>query len=124
LKWALDEPTPDEVFRPSWAVLGMQAAYDRDAARGVEETYEFRVGDEIFHARVHDGEVQARHGAAHEPDLVISAEPDAFEDLVAGRATFAQATKRGSINAEGPRGALNNCSAIFRRPEVATRAAA
>src|SRR5262245_54144550 len=55
LKWALDEPTLDEVFRPSWAVLAMQAAYDEDAASGVEEAYEFRVGEEVFHARLHNG---------------------------------------------------------------------
>jgi DNA-binding HxlR family transcriptional regulator len=124
LKWALDQPTPDDVFRPSWAVLAMQAAYDERAAGGVEETYEFRVGEEVFHARVHDGEVHASHGAAYEPDLVITAAPDAFMDLVAGRATLAQAAKQGWIHADGSRAALGHCSSIFRRPQAAVRAAA
>jgi DNA-binding HxlR family transcriptional regulator len=124
LKWALDEPAPDDVFRPSWAVLAMEAAYDERAAGGVEETYEFRVGEEVFHATVHDGNVHARHGAAHEPDLVITAAPDAFMDLVAGRATLAQAVKQGWIHADGSRAALGHCSSIFRRPQAAVRAAA
>jgi hypothetical protein len=124
LKWVLDEPTPDDVFRPSWAVLAMQAAYDEGAAVGVEEAYEFRVGEEVFHARVHSGSVQARHGAAHEPDLVITATPGAFIDLAAGRATLAQAAKQGWIAADGSRAALSNCSAIFSRPRAAVRAAA
>jgi DNA-binding HxlR family transcriptional regulator/putative sterol carrier protein len=124
LKWALDQPAPDDVFRPSWAVLAMQAAYDECAAGGVEETYEFRVGEDVFHASVHDGKVHARHGAAYEPDLVITAAPDAFMDLVAGRATLAQAAKQGWIRADGSRAALGHCSSIFRRPQAAVRAAA
>ena len=124
LRWVLTEPEPGDVFRPAWAVLAMQAAYDEDAATGVEETYEFRVGEEVFHARVHAGGVQARHGPAHEPDLVIRVAQDAFIDLAAGRATIAQAAKQGWIDADGSRAALNHCSAIFDRPRLAAHSAA
>ena len=124
LRWALGAPEPDDAFRPGWAVLAMQAAYHEDAAAGVEETYEFRVGEEVFHARIHGGGVKARHGPAYEPDLVISVAEDAFIDLVAGRATIAQAAKQGWIDADGSRTALNNCSAIFDRPKLAAPAAA
>ena len=124
LRWVLTTPEPGDVFRPGWAVLAMQAAYDEDAATGVEETYEFRVGEEIFHARVHAGGVRARHGPAHEPDLVIRVAQDAFIDLAAGRATIAQAAKQGWIDADGSRAALNHCSAIFDRPRLAAHSAA
>ena len=124
LRWVLTAPEPGDVFRPGWAVLAMQAAYDEDAATGVEETYEFRVGEEVFHARVHAGGVQARHGPAHEPDLVIRVAQDAFIDLVAGRATIAQAAKQGWIDADGSRAALKHCSAIFARSGLAAPAAA
>jgi len=116
LKWALGEPGPDEVFRPGWAVLAMQAAYDRRAAANIDETYEFRVGDEVFHARVQDGAVLGRHGPAHEPDLVITASAEAFMNLAAGHATIEQAAKQGQISAAGSRIALRHCSAIFKRP--------
>jgi len=116
LKWALGEPTPDEVFRPGWAVLAMQAAYDERAAANIDETYEFRVGDDVFHARVQDGAVQGRHGPAHEPDLVITATAEAFMQLAAGQATIEQAAKQGRITAAGSRIALRHCSAIFKRP--------
>jgi DNA-binding HxlR family transcriptional regulator/putative sterol carrier protein len=124
LKWALNEPRPGDSFRSSWAVLAMEAAYDERAASGVEEIYEFRVGDEIFHARVHNGAVQARHGPAFEPDLTITATPEAFVDLAAGRATLAQATKQGWIEVDGSRAALRHCSAIFKRPQPVVQAAA
>jgi DNA-binding HxlR family transcriptional regulator len=124
LRWVLTAPEPGDVFRPGWAVLAMQAAYDQDAATGVQQTYEFRVGEEVFHARVDAEGVQARHGAAHEPDLVIRVAQDAFIDLVAGRATIAQAVRQGWIDADGSRAALNHCSAIFARPKLAAPAAA
>jgi hypothetical protein len=68
--------------------------------------------------------VQARHGPAHEPDLVISVAQDVFIDLAAGRATIAQAAKQGWIDADGSRTALNHCSAIFERPKLAGPATA
>lgn len=121
LKWALDEPGRADIFRPSWAVLAMQAAYDPDAAAGIEEIYEFRVGGEVFHARITYGTVQARHGSAFEPDVVITASENAFIDLVAGRETLASAAKRGLIDVEGSRTALSHCSAIFSRPKSRSR---
>jgi DNA-binding HxlR family transcriptional regulator len=124
LRWALTALKPDDVFRPGWAVLAMQAAYDEDAAAGIEETYEFRVGEEVFHARVHDGRVEGRHGPAYEPDLVISVAEDAFIDLVSGRATIAQAAEQGLVDVDGSRVALNHCSAIFDRHSSAAPAAA
>lgn len=122
LKWALGAPEPADVFRPGWAVLAMQAAYDEQAAADVDETYEFRVGDEVFYARVKDGAVHARHGQAHEPDLVITATVQAFTKLVSGKGTLEQATKQGWISAVGSRAALRHCSAIFKRPPRASAA--
>jgi len=123
LKWALGEPMPADVFRPGWAVLAMQAAYDERAAANVDETYEFRVGAEVFHARVQDGTVHARHGPAHEPDLVITATVEAFVNLVAGQGTVEQAAKQGWIRADGSRSALRHCSSIFKRPQRASATA-
>jgi putative sterol carrier protein len=101
----------------------MQAAYDERAAAKVDETYEFRVGAEVFHARVQDGAVHARHGPAHEPDLVITATVEAFVNLVAGQGTVEQAAKQGRISADGSGAALRHCSSIFKRPQRASAAA-
>src|SRR5262249_327581 len=124
LRWGVTAPEPGDVFRPGGAGLAVQAAYDEDAATGGGETYRVRGGQEVLHARVHAGGVQARHGPAHEPDLVIRVAQDAFIDLVAGRATIAQAAKQGWIDADGSRAALNHCSAIFDRTRLAAPAPA
>lgn len=115
LKWTLGDPEPDDVFRPGWAVLGMQAAYDQAAAEGVSDTYEFRVGTEVFFARVDNGAVASEYGHATNPDVVFTADDDAFLDIAAGRLSFAEAVKAKRIEAEGSAAAIRRCSRIFRR---------
>lgn len=115
LKWVLGDPEPDDVFRPGWAVLGMQAAYDREAAEGVADTYEFRVGTEVFFARVENGAVSSEYGHAVAPDVIFTADDDAFMDIASGRLTFAEAVKTKRIAAEGGAAAIKRCSRIFRR---------
>ena len=124
LKWTLGEPEPDDVFRPAWAVLAMQASYDADAdaAAGVKETYEFRIGEEIFYASVDDGDLQACHGPAHAPDLVIEADEHAFFDIAAGRTTIAKSARDRRIAFKGDRAMLKRCSAILDRSSAASQA--
>jgi DNA-binding HxlR family transcriptional regulator len=53
---------PGESFRPQWAALAMSAFADREAAKGITETYEYRVGDLVFHFTVDDGSVELHQG--------------------------------------------------------------
>src|SRR4051794_25537280 len=85
LRWALDEPVEGEAFEPGWAVLGMQAIFDPDGAEGIDAVYEFRIGDEVLHARIEAGEIESRYGPAERPDAMIVATPEAFAALASGR---------------------------------------
>jgi hypothetical protein len=51
---------PGESFRPQWAALAMGAFADRDAAKSITETYEYRVGGLVFHFSVDDGARRCR----------------------------------------------------------------
>jgi hypothetical protein len=53
-------PQAGESLRPHWAALTMAAFADRDAARGVTETYEYHVGGLVFHLTVDIQVVQSR----------------------------------------------------------------
>ena len=121
LRWTLGEPEPDDVFRPDWAVLAMHAVFDEDAARGVEETYELRVGDDVLHARVYEGAVEAAQGPAQAPDLALTTDADTFLEIAAGRLTFAQAARQKRLTVHGDPEALRRFSRIF--PRQAARAA-
>ena len=56
------EPRGTEYSRAGWAILAMHAAFQPQAAEGVKETYEFRIGDEVFYARINDGTIETGEG--------------------------------------------------------------
>jgi DNA-binding HxlR family transcriptional regulator/putative sterol carrier protein len=120
-KWAMGARRPDEAFHPGWAVLAMEAFFDADAAAGVRAVYEFRVGDEVFHVRVDDGEVDAAHGPTRDPDVVVETSEDVFADLADGRSSLADKLTSGAATASGDQDALRRLGTLFRRPSPAER---
>jgi DNA-binding HxlR family transcriptional regulator len=123
MKWALGERREDEHFRPGWAVLGMQAIFDSEAARDVEAVYEFRVDGEVFHARVEHGQIESLHGPAQRPDVVIEVAGDEFLELASGRRAFGDSVRARSVSVSGDRHALRKLPRLFRWPERQQRAA-
>src|SRR5437868_6998124 len=45
-------------FRPRWAAVAMTVLADREAAKGVRETYQFLVGPSAFYLTVDDGAIR------------------------------------------------------------------
>jgi DNA-binding HxlR family transcriptional regulator len=119
LKWALGTPAPGETFHPGWAVLALQAMFNAGASSGIRESYEFRVDDEIFHARVHDGRMESVHGAAWEPTLTVTSDGSTFRALAAGALALEEAARSGRIAIAGDRSALRRFGKIFPRPTAA-----
>ena len=106
---------PDDVFRTASFALGMTAFADREAARGVRETYEFEVEGERFHLRVADGEIEPREGPAERPDLVVTTDGETCFRIMRGESP-ADLLAEGVIRGEGSADAGMNCLAIFRPP--------
>lgn len=119
LKWALGKPAPGETFRPGWAVLAMHAMFNAEASSGIRESYELRVDDEVFHARVHDGRVQSVHGPAWEPTITVTCDGGTFRALAAGELALEEAARSGQITIAGDRSALRRFGKIFARPTSA-----
>jgi DNA-binding HxlR family transcriptional regulator len=118
-RWGVDllgEPRPGEAFRPAWAVQAMKATFRPEAARWVRETYEFRVGEDVFHVRVDDGVSEPEYGPAWEPDLVLKTDPDTFLSLVSGRIEASDAIEAGRLDVEGDAEALARAGEIFGLP--------
>jgi DNA-binding HxlR family transcriptional regulator/putative sterol carrier protein len=121
MTWALDQRREGEQFRPGWGVLGMQAIFDSDAARGVQGVYEFRIDGDVFHARIEDGNIESIHGPAQRPDVTIEADEDTFLELAAGRRAIADAIRDGSVSISGDRQAFQAIRGVFRWPEARKR---
>ncbi|WP_141578621.1 winged helix-turn-helix transcriptional regulator [Actinomadura sp. WMMA1423] len=122
LKWAMDERRPDETFHPGWALLGLQACFDQEAAAGLRAVYEFRVDDEVFHARIDDGAIEVLHGPAQRPDATVTMSEEAFLGLVGGRA-LGQAIEDGSASVSGDEEVLRRLKDLFPLPAPRPRRA-
>jgi DNA-binding HxlR family transcriptional regulator len=123
MTWAMDDPREQEAFHPGWAVLGLKACFDAEAAAGLRALYEFRVADEVFHARVEDGTIEAAHGPAQRPDAVVTISAEAFRDLTAGTWTLADAIGSGAASVTGDQQALRRLHHLFPLPPHRARSA-
>jgi DNA-binding HxlR family transcriptional regulator/putative sterol carrier protein len=118
-RWGLEfldtQPDQDDDLRPAWAMVALRSSLEAEAARGVRETYEFRVDDEAFHLRVEDGEVEALQGPAVNPDLVVKGHTRAFLALAAGQLEPAEALASRELRIEGDEATLSRCLKMFWR---------
>ncbi|WP_431682670.1 alkyl sulfatase C-terminal domain-containing protein [Kitasatospora sp. KL5] len=121
LKWAMGERRATETFHPGWAVLGLRACFDADAATGLHAVYEFRIGDEVLHARIDDGTIETLHGPAQHPDATITMGEEAFLGLTAQTRTLAQAIDTGAASVSGDAEALHRLKGVFRLPAPTSR---
>jgi DNA-binding HxlR family transcriptional regulator/putative sterol carrier protein len=104
---------PSDYFNPRWAALAMKSVHSAEAAAGVSETYEFRIGDEVFSVVVDEGEVVVFDGPATEPDAVITADLETFFALGDGPEALDQALTDGRMRVEGDPDAVRHCREIF-----------
>ncbi|NYI08167.1 winged helix-turn-helix transcriptional regulator [Allostreptomyces psammosilenae] len=121
LTWAMDSPREEETFHPGWALLGLEACFDADAAAGLRAVYEFRVDDEVFHARIDDGAIDMVHGPAQRPDVSVTAGGEVLRDIAAGRTGLAEAVDAGAAVAHGDQEALRRLYRLFRLPRRRSR---
>jgi DNA-binding HxlR family transcriptional regulator/putative sterol carrier protein len=115
-RWGLEflgAPDREDDLRPAWAVVAIRSALKQEAARGLQETYEFRIDEEAFHLRIKDGEVEALQGPAVDPDLVVWGCTQAFLALATGRVEPTEALDSGEIRIEGEPETLARCLEIF-----------
>jgi DNA-binding HxlR family transcriptional regulator len=118
-RWELDAmrpPEPGDERQPGWYALAMWAAYRASAAGAHEETYEFRVGEGVFHLWTARREGGARRGPASDPDAVLEADLDSFLAVATGMQTLEEALEAGRVRMSGSRAALRRGLRAFGLP--------
>ncbi|MFC5186391.1 winged helix-turn-helix transcriptional regulator [Actinomadura harenae] len=109
----LGAPDAEDVVRPRWGALAVEAMIDSSAA-GQDERYEFRIDDEVFHVEVADGEVSVRHGkSALDPALVVTTDARTFVEIGSGRLTPLEATLTHRLVMDGDADATLRCSRLL-----------
>ena len=106
-------PNQEDDLRPAWAMVAMRSALKPEMARGLRETYEFRIDEEAFHLRVKGGEVEALQGPAVDPDLVVRGSTQAFLALATGQVKPEEALDSGEIRIEGDQETLARCVEVL-----------
>jgi DNA-binding HxlR family transcriptional regulator/putative sterol carrier protein len=120
----LGERDPAETFRARWAALAMATFADREAARGVRETYQYLVGRSAFHFTVDDGSIELRDGEAADPAVALTTDDGTWADIASGRTTASAAAASGALTVTGDPQAAKRLGRILSRDRVFTQAEA
>jgi putative sterol carrier protein len=119
----LGDRRPGETFRARWSAVGMVGLADREAAKGVSETYQYLVGDSAFHFTVEDGSIEVHDGQAHDPAVVLTTDEKTWANIAVGDVTASAATASGALTITGDRQAAKRLRRIFSRSRMLARGA-
>ena len=110
---SLGPPDADDELYEEWGVNAFPALFNAEAARGLTETYVLKIDDDVFTARVVDGELEASVGAAADADLVVELDMETFFALTAGELEPREAVKGRKARVEGDPAALERCFRVL-----------
>ncbi|TYK51574.1 transcriptional regulator [Actinomadura decatromicini] len=113
-RWGMNFLSEDDAengaARGAWGFLAVQAMIHGRPAPSIDESYEFRVDDEVFHIRVQDEEATAHHGPANAPAIVVSTDARTFVRIGAELLSPFDAVATGRLTIEGDEAAIRRCS--------------
>src|SRR5207237_3551290 len=112
---------PGESFRARWPAVAMAGLGDREAAKGVSETYQYLVGDSAFHFTVDDGSIELHDGRAEDPAVVLTTDEEIFAEIVSGKLTASSAVASGALTLDGGRQATKRLGKIFGHHQIFTQ---
>lgn len=102
--------------RAEWGFLAVQAMVIEDRIPQVDESYEFRVGEDVFTVEARNGAVKFLRGATPDPVLTITSDPESFVRIGARMLTPFEALATGNIKIEGPPEAIHRCTHMLGLP--------
>ena len=120
----LGDREPADDFRARWAALAMAAFADREAAKGVSETYQYLVGRSAFYFTIDDGSIRLCDGEAQDPAVVVSTDEGTWADIASGKITASSAAATGALTVAGDPQAAKRLGKIISRNQVFAQAEA
>lgn len=114
----LREPEPTDTFRARWAGIGMASLADREAAKGVNESYQYLIDDSAFYLTVDDGSVEVHDGRVDDPSVVVTSDEQTWTSVVTGKTKTSAAQAAGALTITGDREALQRFRTIFARERM------
>lgn len=100
-------------------VLSLRTMFYPLAAEGHEASYELRLGEDSFRARVAGGRFEIERGEAERPDAIIEGDSGVLRALVYEGRELDEALRSGEVRIEGERSAVERFLTLFPLPEPA-----
>ena len=120
----LGERKPTESFRARWPAVAMAGLADREAAKGVSETYQYLIGQSAFYFTIDDGSIALHDGRAQDPAVILTTDEETWADIASGKINFSSAAATGALTVAGEAQAAKRLRKIFRRKHMLAQAEA
>jgi DNA-binding HxlR family transcriptional regulator len=96
--------------------LGLKAFFRPEQGRGLKESYELRLGQEVLWVQVRGEELEVRQGQGLKADVIIETDMVTYLGLISGQLEGAEAIARGLVRLEGEPGGLGRFLHLFSLP--------
>jgi DNA-binding HxlR family transcriptional regulator/putative sterol carrier protein len=119
IRWGarlLGKPKRGQTFSAGWTLLAMKAHFNPAAARGMRESLEYRINDEVFHARIFGSKLTTGAGPARNPTMILTTDQKTFQQLSSGDLAPGKALKSGKIQLQGKLQTLIRTGQLFALP--------
>jgi DNA-binding HxlR family transcriptional regulator len=120
-RWGSTVPFPpgDPEIGVDATIIAMRTLFDPAAADGVGATFELRLDEQPFGARVEAGELELRRGGAADPEAVIEADPATLSEILWHGRPLGEAVDAKAVTVEGDVRALRRFLRLFPLPSSA-----
>ena len=103
-------------------MIALRTLFDAEAAAGLDATFELRLGDQVFRARVAGGELELERAEAPDADATIASDPMTLGGVMWQRVKLAEAERGGAMTVDGDRRAAARFLKLFPLAESAPTA--
>jgi DNA-binding HxlR family transcriptional regulator len=117
--WGARSPMPPEhrEIGADSIVLALRSLFDAEAAAGLDETYELRLGEDRFRVAISGAEIELDRGEVDAPAAAIATEPGTLAAVLTGQLRLEQALDSGALTIEGRKRAVRGFLKLFPMPE-------
>jgi DNA-binding HxlR family transcriptional regulator len=105
--------TEGEYLSANAYLVAMRAAFRPDAAAGLTETFELRVGEQVFEVSIADGACTTRETQPTNADVVLTLDVTTLGGLLHGQLEPDEAMARGLVNVRGDSNSLQRFVELF-----------
>jgi DNA-binding HxlR family transcriptional regulator len=109
----LQDESRNKPSRPDLLVVAFRAAFQPEYAKNIRETYEFRIGETTFFARVDDGKLRTGLGTSDRPAMIFITDVETFDRIVSGVTDTAKERQSGALRIIGDDEAYARCERMF-----------